>query len=312
MFFSSTDLVINSSPMRLLEQATYLGDSDSNSFASPLLVPVVESQEYQCLLVEFGSLFNYKSDNDLSLEEALEQIAFSHNCNISDMAISINEADAILNADLICTSQLPFVVRPISINSTAYNFCETCVDLYAYTGDEEFMDILSEAKVVSPKDFYDQMAGGLDEIDKTSRKGVMRDIEDHLMRNTTSDQALQYKTSAKKHMTKSLDMLKAKTKKGEVDSQTAKAAMGFISRMNDEMEHAPRTWLASKVASLRSLYMMWLEKARLASDTGQAGICKQIAAKILGVIDKILQLLQRGANHIGRTNHALVFKGIAR
>ena len=69
-----------------------------------------------------------------------------------------------------------------------------------------------------------------------------------------------------------------------------------LQRIRAEAANQPRTWLAKKIAALRSIYSNYLNRARIEREQGRAGIFKTIASKILGVIDFLMKKLQHAAN----------------
>ena len=71
--------------------------------------------------------------------------------------------------------------------------------------------------------------------------------------------------------------------------------MNKLAEIQRQMANAPKSWIAKKIASLRSLYHNYLQKARLAKATGQAGLFTKIAHKILSVIDALMKKMQNMA-----------------
>lgn len=69
-----------------------------------------------------------------------------------------------------------------------------------------------------------------------------------------------------------------------------------IQRIRAEAANQPRTWLAKKISALRSIYLNYLNRARVERAQGKAGIFKKIASKILGVIDFLMRKLQHAVN----------------
>ena len=69
-----------------------------------------------------------------------------------------------------------------------------------------------------------------------------------------------------------------------------------LQRIRAEAANQPHTWLAKKVAALRSIYLNYLNRARVERAQGRAGIFKKIASKILGVIDFLMRKLQHAVN----------------
>ena len=58
----------------------------------------------------------------------------------------------------------------------------------------------------------------------------------------------------------------------------------------------PKSFIAKKIASLRSIYQKWMNKAASCKDSGIAAKLRRGAAKILQVIDKLMAFLQRKAD----------------
>ena len=69
-----------------------------------------------------------------------------------------------------------------------------------------------------------------------------------------------------------------------------------LQRIRAEAANQPRSWLAKKIAALRSIYSNYLHRARVERAQGRAGIFKKIASKILGVIDFLMRKLQHAVN----------------
>ena len=68
--------------------------------------------------------------------------------------------------------------------------------------------------------------------------------------------------------------------------------MKQLAEIQRQMANAPKSWIAKKIASLRSLYKNYMHKAQLAKATGQAGIFTKIAHRILSVIDALMKKMQ--------------------
>ena len=72
--------------------------------------------------------------------------------------------------------------------------------------------------------------------------------------------------------------------------------MKQLAAIQKQMANAPRSWIAKKIASLRSLYSRYLQKARLAKASGQASVFQKVASKILSVIDALMKKMQNMTN----------------
>lgn len=75
-----------------------------------------------------------------------------------------------------------------------------------------------------------------------------------------------------------------------------KKYMDYRKRIEWEAKNKPRTWLAKKIASLRSIYQKYLMRARAAKAQGQASIFQKVASIILGIIDSLMKKMQNAVN----------------
>lgn len=73
---------------------------------------------------------------------------------------------------------------------------------------------------------------------------------------------------------------------------TAGAAYGVFKAVQ-AYRNKPKSVIAKKIASLRSIYSKWMKRAQSSRDSGIAAKLKRGAAKILQVIDKLMAFLQR-------------------
>lgn len=70
----------------------------------------------------------------------------------------------------------------------------------------------------------------------------------------------------------------------------------IVHKIAERYENKPRTLLAKKIAALRNIYSSWMKKANSSKDPGIVARLKQGAAKILQVIDKLMEFLQKKAD----------------
>jgi len=68
----------------------------------------------------------------------------------------------------------------------------------------------------------------------------------------------------------------------------------LYNRIVSQSKNKPRTWIAKKIAALRSVYHKFMVQAQ--RNPQKSGAIKRIAAKILAVIDKLMARLQTATN----------------
>lgn len=64
----------------------------------------------------------------------------------------------------------------------------------------------------------------------------------------------------------------------------------------DKFRNRPKSVIAKKIAALRKVYSKWLQKANNAIEDREANIAQKVCAKIMNIIDGLLELLQRKAD----------------
>lgn len=183
----------------------------------------------------------------------------------------------------------------ISNDDPIYQFCEECVDSYAYSGDEVFLEaIINEDLLHKAKRILRQNKGKI--TFALGTVGNMAAIGHHLHKNPESyldSKGNLYVHDDEKSL-KNLDDLKGQLAIGR-GVQWAGVGMGAYDYIK-KYRNRPKSVIAKKIASLRRIYSKWLQRANNAIEDREAGICKRIAAKIMNIIDGLLNLLQRAAD----------------
>ena len=77
-----------------------------------------------------------------------------------------------------------------------------------------------------------------------------------------------------------------------------KKFIDYRKKLAYEAANRPRTWIARKISSLRSIYQKYLQRAKAAKAKHQASVFQRIASVILGCIDFLLRKLQKGTDRI--------------
>lgn len=173
----------------------------------------------------------------------------------------------------------------ISNDDPIYQFCEECVDSYAYSGDEIFLeaiineDLLHKAKRII-KQNRGKVAFGLGTL------GQLANANYTFNKTMEADDEIDALGSFAAGGARSLGL-------------TGVQLYGMGSGANyyiKKYKNRPKSVIAKKIAALRRIYSKWLQRANNAVEDREAGICKRIAAKIMNIIDGLLNLLQRKAD----------------
>ena len=257
MLFRQEDLAVSSidEAANILNDAVYL--TESESFLSPKAIPVVENTRIGAGVVNFEDVYRLAEENGVDYIDAMQAVAEANEIDPEQLAVAVDEADII--ADPWIVNELAnVVIRPVSEDSTAYQFCSMCLEAFLDTEDEYYLDIMTEA---------DARVKDSTEALKTWQKS-QKNLD---KQNTAHDKVL------------------AASENLQNIAQKAAA----------EAANKPKTWLAAKIASLRSMYAKLQNKWNMERDKGKAGILKKIGSIILNAIDKLAFYLQKGANHLG-------------
>jgi len=347
-----------------LDEQVYL--TEEESLISPYQIPIISLNEQN--FVHFDYIKQFSSTGS-SIESIVDTLAESH--NLDNLSIALPEYDLLANPFLM-ESNINFELLPISEDSIAYQFCEACIDAFAESGDEEWLDYLLENNADTLHNILHQRG----ERNATNaqaaaeysavRNRIANELQDEKTRRTnapwmfnadgtpktnipledkkgkaaeTPPKQQSPSTNGSKQTTlqKGLNFIKNapnniktsyknlgqdvsqgweengisgvgnalwKNKKTVAGTAIAVGGAGlalkkfvdYRKRVAWEAKNKPRTWLAKKIASLRSIYQKYLARARAARDKGQASIFQKIASTILGIIDALMRRLQNAVN----------------
>ena len=296
-----TEAQLNSSnPMAILDEAVYLDESEA--LINPATVPVREMSRLGegVTIVRFDDIAALAESHGANYIDAIAAVAEASGVDPELMAVAVDEADIIENPDIVLELS-NVVVVPISSEDPVYQFCENCLNQYAETGDESFLEAVLNEKFWSDPD--DSFRGGL------TKKAVVNNIK-----AIPSDLKFGVKHS--------YDLVKkgkvGHALKSELKTPTAfkvSAALDSVAGLNAparllatadgvqtlfrSFKNRPRNFISRKIAALRQMYDRWLTRANTEKKHGTAGIFNTICANILTLIDKLLAVLQKGANKLG-------------
>ena len=140
MIFSEQDLHITANAYDIINESAWIDGGNINTLR---FVPLVESSSIGGYIVKFNDIEAFSEEYGIDYIDTMLAIAESHSIDPSYLAVAIDEYKIIQNPDLIY--ELANVITvPQSPNSPAYEFCEACIKGYMYTGDENFLELLTE------------------------------------------------------------------------------------------------------------------------------------------------------------------------
>ena len=119
----------------ILDDSNYI-TNECITTLSPISVPVIESSELSCNIINFFDVERLSEENSISLHEAMLVIAESN--NLDNAAVVVPDWK-LLASPSILEEMTNVVLSPINSNNVYYQFVSECVDTFAETGDESWL-----------------------------------------------------------------------------------------------------------------------------------------------------------------------------
>lgn len=301
MIITKEDQALNEA-MAILENAEYLDESET--LIQPDNIPVFEIDRLQTHTVTHNDVSRLCEEYGLEPAEAVAAIAESNGLDYEDLTVAVKEEDLILD-ESIAAEYDNICVAPISEDSVAYQYCDMLVDAFAESADEDYLfAIIDEAD--DPEE--SNKAGAWDTV-----KGWASSLKSGAARNNpyaagkriygtviTSKRAAAAQDKGLVDTTKMIGANLGKYRKKDMaivgGSVAAATAAGVLAaKALKASRNKPKSWIAKKIAALRSVYAKWLNRANKETNANKAGAIKKICAKILNVIDALMAKLQNAA-----------------
>ena len=175
MIYSEQDLRIGANAFDIINESAWI---DGGSIISPRTIALVESNSVGGYVVRFNDIEALSEEYGIDYIDSMLAIAEVNGIDPQYLAVAVNESDIIINPELVY--ELANVITvPISRNSTAYQFCEACIDRYMNTGDEGYLELLveEEKKKEEQKPKDKEADGIIDKIKKTIGGAVAKSAD---------------------------------------------------------------------------------------------------------------------------------------
>ena len=267
----------------ILDEATYLTQSEGQ--IQPQTVPVMEVSRLDVVQIPFYAINELAESNGCGLLEAAAAVCSADGIDPQNAVISMTEEEVILYPDVVQEIG-SVIVAPISSQDEVYQFCEACIDAYAESGSEEYLNAILNEVEWGEGPLQGPIAGLKDKLwgikHHMTTKNIPGRIKNVIKRNP-------YKTSV------GLLYASGATTPIALPLQFYGTAKG-IQKIYKKFRNRPKSVIAKKIASLRKLYETWLHRAKIEQDDKTAGVMKTIATNIMMLIDKLLAFLQRKAD----------------
>ena len=280
MLFTESQLQGNG--LSILDEATYLTSAESS--IAPVQIAVRESSTLGANVVCFDDIHRLAESNGASYLDAMVAVAEASQIDPSTLKVVVDEAEIICNPDVVfALPEASVVISGISKNDPVFQFCEAQVNAFFESGDIEYLNaILDEAGL---KNYVTGVATRM----KNDVKGIPDDVK------SAGKYYSSLATGSNNHGRLGGFLM------GPMGANVAglKELGRNVQAIYNNFKDRPRNVIAKKIASLREVYRRWLERAKNERDLGTASIIQKGCTMLMDLIDKLLALLQRGANKLG-------------
>ena len=208
----------------ILDDSNYI-TNECITTLSPISVPVIESSELSCNIINFFDVERLSEENSISLHEAMLVIAESN--NLDNAAVVVPDWK-LLASPSILEEMTNVVLSPINSNNVYYQFVSECVDTFAETGDESWLTpFFCESA--------EECCSILEEAAENEKDGVIASIHNKLKdaKNWTKTQLTKFWSSLKAKYNEYAN--KAMNIKGDEKAPWYKKICAYIMRAIDKV-----------------------------------------------------------------------------
>ena len=290
-----TESYLGTNPFSILDEGVYL--TENESCTQPHTLPIKENSRLGINIINYSDIEKLSENYFINDISSLNLIIESNEIS-GPLVIAINEEDMILNPHLSNVFGMDnIVINPISTSDPIYTYCEAwCKEL------ENDISLNERSYAQIAVDFAKQIPT----ISKQSWNlgktpwGAYKKTGEEFDKNIGDFEASPYVTEEDKNDLKSLKKWTQRTHAALHPVTLGTAATvgiggGILAyKKIKEYRNKPKSVIAKKIASLRSIYQKYMKSAQ--ENPKKASIFKKICAKILQAIDTLLGYLQRKAD----------------
>ena len=286
MVYTEQDLYGNNILSYLMNEAVYV----DNNILNPVTIPIIESN-YGYHFLKFKDLDELCDNLGYSYDEALYEICNVN--NIDDISVIIDEAVIIENPYIVNHFD-SYVVNETSENSIEYRYCNSLLESYIDSGDESYLyQIIDESwvgdKIMQVHDWKKKAQNAL--IPSMLKHGPLKGYIKHREYQREQERNQKVNDLSKSH-NELQDKYNQQQQTINNQSNMIQKQQGQLDALKKQLDYQSKSWISRKIGALRKLYANWLQKSREAVNANQANIFRQIATKIMGLIDLCLKKLQ--------------------
>lgn len=171
MLYSITDIQHNALLESVLENSIFLHESVKTFSKDSIPVVAIDESTY---LVDSCYVNKLADEEDIDINEALDVISIVNTIPNEQLYIAFQEHEIILEPYIV-NEVSNYVVIPISENSLAYTFCESCIEAFIESGDDIWLECLLNEDYLD--DIHDIMSDK--EIPQAEKYKAVAKIRNH-------------------------------------------------------------------------------------------------------------------------------------
>ena len=275
IIFKESDLNINNA--NSLDDLVYLTEDESKINIST--IPVMENTRLNASLVDISYVEKLAEENGISLIDAVNAIQEQN--DIDNISVVIDEERIISDPDIVNEIN-NVIIKPMSENDPVAVYVEFVCDAYLESQDTKVFDnILDKNKLTY----------GL------RRAAHYGDCSSNVSTNNPNAKIAAMNTAG---LLITLPFMRRSLGKDFANKlATAAGASYILTATYKHFKKKKKNIIEKAIIKLRRVYNSWMIKANDARVTGQGNVFKNAASVVLKIIDKLLELVQKGAHKIG-------------
>ena len=303
MLFTESQLNRQINPFLILESAIYLTSDESR--INPKTIAIKENSRLGSYVVDYDNIRRLQEEYNISTLDSISLVSEFSEIDPVKIIVQLDESDIIEDPNIV-QEVSNYVVTPISTFDPVFQYVQEIANAYLESGDmtvlnelEIDLDKVSDKIVNSPfgragnalADFTYHGGHGSEKEKIESKYDAMPYTSDNELNRRKELDA-----SHDKWLNRAQNVAAGVTFGGMLGAAGGTAFLGYKGiKAIQNYRNKPKSVIAKKIASLRSIYQKWMDRASNCKDSGLVSRLKAGAAKILQVIDKLLAILQKKA-----------------
>ena len=276
----------------IISESTYL-DLNNYQYDDTALsvnaIPVLENSRINLAMVSINNLSKLTEDYGCDYEDAFYAVAESNQINPEDLAVMVEDWKLIETPEL-ATMVPNIVVKPISEANFAYQFVDECISEYCNTGDDQYLyNIIDENNTFVQRHIKNGAKIGA--VLGTLGGAYLSRKASHSVKVNAGGAATGAALGAFLGGRGGLEVAKRRAnfnQKMYKINQKAALTTPVSGNVVEEAKKKDPSWISKKIAAIRH----WIEtKLNRNKDPKKQGMIQRLKAKLLGIIDKLKEIL---------------------